>query len=246
MVNLGGKIRSLRKQKGITQEALAGAMGVSFQAVSKWENSSAMPDVELIPALASFFGVSTDELFDYDRYQNDKIIEEIVSRAAEIRAERPKDAEKILRDGLKKFPANDILLNNLLYVMDPDENGSEMINICKGLIGITDDDAVKYDAARILAEIYAKRKNLALCEETLEIIPEIYFTKLELTAELLEGDKALKAAVGQFYIDIESAAEMAGIAAKISEEKGMADEKEKWEMIKKKVEEVIEFTKLIR
>ena len=241
MVNLGNKIRTLRKQKGVTQEALAEAMGVSFQAVSKWENSSALPDVELIPALASFFGVSTDELFDYDRYQNDVIIEEIVSRAAKIRADRPREAEKILRDGLKKFPANDILLNNLLYVLDPDENGAEIINICNGLIKMTLDDAIKYDAARILAQIYSKRKNSALCEETIEKIPEIYFTKLELEAELLDGEKALKAAASQFYIDLDSAAEMAEIAMRLSSEKGDAEGAKKWEELKKKAEELIKF-----
>ena len=63
-VQLGAKIRELRKKRGISQEVLAQYLGVTFQAVSKWENGTAMPDVPLIPALASFFGVSTDELFD--------------------------------------------------------------------------------------------------------------------------------------------------------------------------------------
>ena len=61
MVKLGEKIRELRKQRGITQEKLAERLGVTFQAVSKWENGATMPDVLLIPAIASFFGVSTDE-----------------------------------------------------------------------------------------------------------------------------------------------------------------------------------------
>ena len=60
MIKLGEKIKSLRKQKNISQEVLANYLGVSFQAVSKWENDSTMPDVTMIPALASFFGVSTD------------------------------------------------------------------------------------------------------------------------------------------------------------------------------------------
>ena len=66
-VNLGDKIRQLRKGKGISQEVLAQYLGVSFQAVSKWETGTTLPDVTLIPAIASFFGVSTDELFDYTR-----------------------------------------------------------------------------------------------------------------------------------------------------------------------------------
>ena len=60
MVRLGEKIKQLRKQKNISQEVLANHLGVSFQAVSKWETEATMPDVIMIPAIASFFGVSTD------------------------------------------------------------------------------------------------------------------------------------------------------------------------------------------
>ena len=65
MIKLGEKIKSLRKQKNISQEVFANYLGVSFQAVSKWETGNTMPDVTMIPAIASFFGVSTDELFDF-------------------------------------------------------------------------------------------------------------------------------------------------------------------------------------
>ena len=55
MIKLGEKIKSLRKQKNISQEVLANYLGVSFQAVSKWETEAALPDVTLIPAIAAFF-----------------------------------------------------------------------------------------------------------------------------------------------------------------------------------------------
>ena len=66
MIKLGEKIKHLRKEKNISQEVLANYLGVSFQAVSKWETGSTMPDVTLIPAIASFFRVSTDELFEFN------------------------------------------------------------------------------------------------------------------------------------------------------------------------------------
>ena len=62
-IRIGEKIKSLRKAKNISQEVLAKYLGISFQAVSKWEKGDTMPDVAMIPAIASFFGVSTDELF---------------------------------------------------------------------------------------------------------------------------------------------------------------------------------------
>ena len=55
-VNLGSKIRELRKKKGITQDTLANALSVSPQAVSKWENGIALPDIALTPVIASYFG----------------------------------------------------------------------------------------------------------------------------------------------------------------------------------------------
>lgn len=88
-VQLGAKIRELRKKRGISQEVLAQYLGVTFQAVSKWENGTAMPDVTLIPALASFFGVSTDELFDYNRLEAEKKVEEICWEASKFRQSDP-------------------------------------------------------------------------------------------------------------------------------------------------------------
>ena len=52
---LSENILKLRKKNGLTQEKLASLLGVSFQAVSRWENSTAYPDVELIPKIASIF-----------------------------------------------------------------------------------------------------------------------------------------------------------------------------------------------
>ena len=64
-------IKKLRKAKGLTQEELAEAVNVSFQAVSKWENGGA-PDLEILPSLANTFGVTIDELmgFKLNSYTN--------------------------------------------------------------------------------------------------------------------------------------------------------------------------------
>lgn len=63
-MELGQKIRQLRYKAGLTQEQLAEKTGVSAQAVSKWENTAAMPDITLLPLIAEIFGTSIDELFD--------------------------------------------------------------------------------------------------------------------------------------------------------------------------------------
>ena len=57
------KIVELRKSSGLTQEQLADKLGITFQAVSKWENSQSCPDIILLPKLAEIFNITIDELF---------------------------------------------------------------------------------------------------------------------------------------------------------------------------------------
>lgn len=59
---IGSRISALRRKKNMTQEELAAEMGVSAQAVSKWENDLSCPDISLLPQLAKLLGVTTDEL----------------------------------------------------------------------------------------------------------------------------------------------------------------------------------------
>ena len=63
-MTIGKRIALLRKEKGLTQEELATHMGVSPQAVSKWENDQTCPDISALPKLARLFGVTVDELLE--------------------------------------------------------------------------------------------------------------------------------------------------------------------------------------
>ena len=62
-MEMGKEIRRLRTDRGLTQEALAAALNVSPQTVSKWECGNSVPDVQLLPEIAVFFGVTIDQLF---------------------------------------------------------------------------------------------------------------------------------------------------------------------------------------
>lgn len=59
---IGNRIQKYRKEKGLTQEELAAKLGVSSQAVSKWENDASCPDISLLPQLCRALGITTDEL----------------------------------------------------------------------------------------------------------------------------------------------------------------------------------------
>ncbi len=63
-MNIGARIKKLRNKAGMTQDQLAGRLGISGQAISKWETGVTMPDISLLPELAGELGVSIDELFD--------------------------------------------------------------------------------------------------------------------------------------------------------------------------------------
>lgn len=65
-IRINENIRTLRKKMGIGQEALADNLGVTVQAVSKWETGGSMPDITLIPRIAAFFGVTMEELYFTD------------------------------------------------------------------------------------------------------------------------------------------------------------------------------------
>ena len=65
-MKIGENIRAMRLRQGLTQEQVAQQLGVTYQAVSKWENGTNTPDIALLPDIASLFGVTIDALFNQD------------------------------------------------------------------------------------------------------------------------------------------------------------------------------------
>ncbi|MBQ3831048.1 MAG: helix-turn-helix transcriptional regulator, partial [Spirochaetales bacterium] len=66
-MTIGKKIRQLRRDLGLSQQALSDKLGVTAQAVSKWENETSLPDISILPSMASIFGVQIDDLFEYSK-----------------------------------------------------------------------------------------------------------------------------------------------------------------------------------
>lgn len=193
-IRLGEKIRTLRKSKNISQEVLANYLGVSFQAVSKWEKGETLPDVTLIPAIACFFEVSTDELFDFNRLETEEKVLKLCGEIAQWRYERPEEAETAYRDLLKQFPGNDIIMANLLYALQTLEKREETITMCKTVMASTKYEDIRFDAARIMAETYKEMGEYVLCKQAIDLIPEFFFTHREEKALLLEGEDMFRPA----------------------------------------------------
>jgi len=68
---MAGNIARYRREQGLTQEALGEKLGVSFQAVSKWETGQTIPDTALLPELARILNISVDKLLGYSSFNSD-------------------------------------------------------------------------------------------------------------------------------------------------------------------------------
>ncbi len=83
--SLGSNIRNFRKNKGFTQEELAGMLGVTPQAVSRWESEVGLPDVSMIVPIAQTLGITTDALLGYQQQsQDEKITQKIFEKMSEL------------------------------------------------------------------------------------------------------------------------------------------------------------------
>lgn len=105
-IKLGEKIRQLRIRDNRKQEDLAKALGVSSQAVSRWEANGGYPDLDLIPAIANYFCISIDELFGYSMERREKLSAIFEKADSFINAQCDMtECVKLLRDAADEFPS---------------------------------------------------------------------------------------------------------------------------------------------
>jgi len=98
-------IKKLRRSADITQDKLAEFIGVTPQTVSKWERAETYPDIETLPTIANYFGVTIDELLGNDRIRTEEAIDELIREIREIA--RLGDEEKafnMAQEGYKRYP----------------------------------------------------------------------------------------------------------------------------------------------
>lgn len=205
-ISIAENIRRLRLREGMTQEALSQRLGVTFQTVSKWENSLTAPDLTMLPALADLFQVSVDELLGYDGKARRAEIDAISKAAYEKRLQGDMEgASHILREGLGRFPGDEVLLNCLLY-STPDP--VERIRTATALSETAVLADVRYDALRFLAQDYSAQGNYEMARAAIERIPEFYFTKLTVAAGCLPGEEKRKYAQQQKGVSLEHLVDM--------------------------------------
>lgn len=139
-LNIGETIKKLRKEKEITQEEFAEILGVSCQSVSRWENSSCYPDIELIPTIASFFCISTDKLMGIDEItENENIKKYLECFQIAISKGEINECIAIAREGVREYPNSYVLLDKLMSALfaSGDDDGN---------IPEWEENMAKYDA----------------------------------------------------------------------------------------------------
>lgn len=125
-----------RKAAGLSQEALAAQLGVSRQAVSKWERSESSPDTDNLIALAALYGVSLDELL-YGEAADDADDPEDGDAGAEASDEAEEDEDSADNTSRSDKPLVDISLAHGIHVIDPDKG--EEVHVGWNGIHVTND-----------------------------------------------------------------------------------------------------------
>ncbi len=174
---IGQTIRLLRKQKNMTQEALACDLGVSIAAVSKWESGKSYPDIALLPAIARRLETSIDNLFAFSTALAPDELERIFTQCAEAFDKGPfAQAYALCESYLNRYP-NDIALKLHLgtlismYVSGaPKEEEQAYLEAALALCrpaASSNDPKLRAVAQRMLTAIYLKSGKLDLAEEQL-------------------------------------------------------------------------------
>jgi len=165
-IQVGGKIKSLRGRHGVTQERLAENLGITAQAVSRWESGACYPDIELLPAIADYFGVTVDDLLCVDQAKKDTKIKAYIKQAHEIQCKGIFDEPVgILRRALREFPSSFLLQAELACAIGCIDNGvkisrelcDEAIALCERILNDCTDDNLRLRAKSMLSCIYDRQ-----------------------------------------------------------------------------------------
>ena len=152
-------IKRLRKERELTQEALADFLGVSFQAVSKWERGESYPDIELLPAIASFFEISIDELLGADKSIKEARIKSYIELYDNMSLKETSDVFNEYKNAIKEFPNEFAILiryMELLQIernhMNAERDSKEIDLIFEKIQNYCTDDEIRIRSKRLMID----------------------------------------------------------------------------------------------
>lgn len=199
MISLGENIKAARKKMGITQEELATQIGVTSQAVSRWESGGGMPDISLIVPIARVLSVSADCLFGIEHENTDEVLyAEIKMRYVKIEQEAASPKEAALKEcqyileEIDKDPANYVLgtcmverTANLSRYITPEDakiwseirnravkSGTQVIRFCNQVEWLERTHFA-------MAWIYIHEKDFQAAKEHIALLPSVSNNRLQ-------------------------------------------------------------------
>jgi len=187
-------LKEYRKNKGNTQEDLAEHIGISIQAVSKWERNEGYPDITLLPKIAAYYNVSVDDLLGVGEIRKQERIQEYQKRAQEFaHIGDIKNELAVWRKAQKEFPNDYNVLCSLMYALsntDEKENSKEIIEIGEKILAQCTDHN-RYSAIQVLCFHYNMLGNKEKAKECAQMAPDLVITNTLLLGHVLEGDELI-------------------------------------------------------
>ncbi len=204
-IKLKEKLRALRRQKGITQEALADHLGITPQSVGKWERGEGFPDITLLPKIAFYFDVTVDELLCVDQVRVESAISEYETQSKICRqnGETEKDLA-IWEQAYAAFPNDCRVMEGLMFALNGDAVYPCPTDTAERIIALG-------EAILEKSTLSAQRENAILClcntyngidkEQALHYADmggSLYATREGLRSRALDGEEGVEAC--QSYI----------------------------------------------
>ena len=197
-------LKELRKQKGNTQEELAEYLGISMQAVSKWERGECYPDITLIPAIAQYYNATTDRLLGVDEIAAELRMKEYYKRHGELLKQSTGGLDQhektvaLWEEARREFPNNHdvlvLLLESLCYPRPhaSEHHFDEIVQICERLLAESTVNYMRYMAISQLCEIYAHKKDFENAKKYADMASSVWVSKEILYGRCFEGEELVK------------------------------------------------------
>lgn len=201
MTDFGKRLKTLRKSVDITQEQLADALGISYQAVSKWETGSGLPDISLLPGIAEFFGVSTDWLLGIKTDNADEKINAVLEEVFHLKhIAKAKEGIALLEKALKAYHNNHKLLAEWaeLKVQTFDQNceNEQWLESIEDKVNIvlrdSSDDYIRYKAKLALTFAYSFCGKRNKAEALANSFPDENYSRTEMLSMISPARERIK------------------------------------------------------
>ncbi len=215
-LEIGSSIKGLRKKHGYTQEQLASYLDVTAQAISRWESGACYPDIEFLPKIAAFFGVSTDFLLGVNNTERVARLSEIYETIELYKMRPPEDLESAVeraRGFLAEFPSDekihlhlaDALCMHMWEGVPNEEYLKEAERRYQSLIGGSQNADLKNQAIVRLATLYLEGfKHPDRASQILQNLPKMMHSREWQTATVFFRHKEHTEKV-QNYIEFSAA-----------------------------------------